>query len=43
MMGYVRSKCSQEYKIFTVRILFGRQIKSKEREDSVTFGDPDVI
>ena len=28
---------------FTVRILFDPQIKLKEGEDSVTFGDPDVI
>ena len=33
----------QEYKIVTVRILFDRQIKLKEGEDNVTFGDPDVI
>ena len=43
MMGYVKSRCYQEYRIVAVRILFDRQIKLKEGEDSVTFGDPDVI
>ena len=43
MLGYVKSRCCQEYKIVTVRILFDRQIKLKEGEDSVSFGDPDVI
>ena len=43
MMGYVKSRCCQEYKIFAVRILFDPQIKLKEGEDSVTFSDPDVI
>ena len=36
IMGYVKSRCCQEYKIVTVRILFDRQIKLKESEDSAT-------
>ena len=43
MMGYANSRCSQDYKMVIIRILFDRQIKLEEGEDSITFGDPDVI